>query len=653
MNITKNSILNKIVTVRPDDKSWYNNELRHLGQVKDREYNYFVQNGDQESKIRYTTSKNHYHDECRKARAKFNEDKYAKLSESSTTNAKTWWSTVKSLLGKNKGSRIPALFENGIVYTSDKDKANLFNKTYLEATELNSEGKEPPDLPIPNHDLLGEIQITDQDVREVLKNLNTTKSYGPDGISPKMLKEAGPSIIGSLTKLFNCSLATGIFPSLWKKANVTPLYKKCEEYITTNYRPVSLLCILSKIFEKIVFKYMFNYFKSHFKIALEQAGFLPGSSTVTQLLELYNQFCQAVTDGKEIRIVFLDISKAFDRVWHKGLLKKLKSAGITGKLLAWLKNYLLDRQQRVGLNGQFSEWGKIKAGVPQGSVLGPLLFLIFINDLTHIASKCKIRLFADDTCLFIEVDDPLEAATDLNNELSLIEEWADKWLVTFSPPKTKEMVLTKRKVKRNHPPLKLNNQLIISVPNHKHLGITLSSDLSWGDHVDQITTKANRLLNYLTPLKMKLDRKTLEIAYFSFIRPILEYGDIVWDITKENDHTLDPIEQCNANAARLVCGATARCNRAKLYEENKWESMTDRRKNHRLTMLYKMVYQLVPQLLYNLLPTKVEKRTHHNLRSKNDIDTPYARIDAHKYSFLPSTIRTGTCYQRLLKNQSR
>jgi hypothetical protein len=138
---------------------------------------------------------------------------------------------------------------------------------------------------------------------------------------------------------------------------------------------------------------------------------------------------------------------------------------------------------------------------------------------------------------------------------------------------------------------------------------------------------------------MKLDRKSLETCYFSFIRPILEYGDVVWDITKENDHTLDPIEKTNANAARLVCGATARCNTSKLYEENKWEYMSDRRRNHRLTMFYKMVYKLAPPLLTYLLPATIEHRTHHNLRNKSNIDTPHARLDSHKYSFLPSTIK--------------
>ena len=182
-----------------------------------------------------------------------------------------------------------------------------------------------------------------------------------------------------------------------------PIFKKAENFITTNYRPVSLLSILAKVFEKIVFKYMFNHFRDHFLISIWQSGFLPGSSTITQLTEIYHQFCKAVSDGKEIRVVFLDISKAFDRVWHKGLLHKLKLSGITGGLLSWLKDYLADRQQRVIINGAHSEWGNINAGVPQGSVLGPLLFLIFINDNTHVIRNCKIRLFADDTCLLLRL----------------------------------------------------------------------------------------------------------------------------------------------------------------------------------------------------------------------------------------------------------
>jgi hypothetical protein len=238
-------------------------------------------------------------------------------------------------------------------------------------------------------------------------------------------------------------------------------------------------------------------------------------------LELYNNFCEAVTKEKEIRIVFLDISKAFDRVWHAGLLAKLKASGIGGRLIRWLENYLKSRQQRVGINGQFSNWGEIKAGVPQGSVLGPLLFLIFINDIVYIISKCKIRMFADDTCLFVEIDDPTEAASDLNHDLKSISMWAKKWLVNFSPPKTKEMIISTKTSNINHPPLVLNNCPITRVQTHKHLGLILSSNLSWTTHIGESAKKANKILNYLLPLKMKLDRKSLQMAYNSFIRPII------------------------------------------------------------------------------------------------------------------------------------
>jgi hypothetical protein len=156
---------------------------------------------------------------------------------------------------------------------------------------------------------------------------------------------------------------------------------------------------------------------------------------------MYHAFCQAVSDGKEIRVVFLDISKAFDRVWHKGLIWKLHKIGIRGRLLVWIENYLKDRHQRVIINGQYSDWMKIVAGVPQGSVLGPLLFLVFINDITHVVNHCSIRLFADDTCLFITVDDREVAADCVNSDLRNIHEWANQWLVTFSPPKTEGLVI--------------------------------------------------------------------------------------------------------------------------------------------------------------------------------------------------------------------
>ena len=161
---------------------------------------------------------------------------------------------------------------------------------------------------------------------------------------------------------------------------------------------------------------------------------MPGDSTVNQLTVLYNIFCQALDANKEIRVVFCDISKAFDRVWHAGLLRKLDAAGVTGKLLNWSKNYLFDRKQRVILPGVNSDWSKIFACVPQGSILGPLLFLVFINDIVNEIGSC-IRLFADDTSLFIIVDDPVASAERLNADLVKILQWAETWLVTFNPIK--------------------------------------------------------------------------------------------------------------------------------------------------------------------------------------------------------------------------
>jgi hypothetical protein len=530
LEISERIITKKRVKVRPYDKNWYNNYLRRLKRIKDREHGTWVSNRlDLHWEI-YKAARNKYFQECDRLKLEFEEHIYSSLADQVNKNPKKWWSLVGEVMGTSKKSSYPVIIKDGVQCLSDKEKATAFNETYLASSNLTGDNFDLDDSECEvNHEPLEHIEIKEKDVEDVLKGINTNKAYGPDNISPRLIKEAGPSIVKILTKIFNKSLQLAKFPALWKKANVLPIYKKAEDYITTNYRPVSLLSILAKIFEKIVFKYLFNYFRDNFLISIWQSGFVPGSSTITQFTEIYDQFCKAVNKGKEIRVVFLDISKAFDRVWHKGLLHKLKKCGITGKLLDWLRDYLTDRQQRVIINGEFSEWGKINAGVPQGSVLGPLLFLIFINDITYVIKHCKIRLFADDTCLFIEVEDPNIQAEQLNEDLNSLNEWANKWHVDFSPPKTEEVIISRKRPPLPHPPSYLNDTLINKVSSHKHLGLTLSQDLTWTEHIKTITDKANRRLGILRSLKHKLDRLSLERIYLGFIRPLLEYGDIVWD----------------------------------------------------------------------------------------------------------------------------
>ena len=182
------------------------------------------------------------------------------------------------------------------------------------------------------------------------------KAVGPDTISNKLLKELSTPLSSPLCDLFNFSLRRGQFPNSWKEANITPIHKKDDPSDVSNYRPISLLNTIGKVFEKIVHKHVFNFFRDNNILTSLQSGFVPGDSTVNQLVDLYNTFCKALDDGKEVRAIFCDISKAFDRVWHRGLLYKLRRAGITGSLLSWFSNYLQDRKQRVVLPGASSNW---------------------------------------------------------------------------------------------------------------------------------------------------------------------------------------------------------------------------------------------------------------------------------------------------------
>ena len=309
---------------------------------------------------------------------KYKDDHFLKLAEilkSSNKNSKSWWSTMKSVLNKNVKKSIPPLQHNDSLLANDIDKANLLNNFFRDQTLVNDTNTVTPTIPSLNQNNLCEIVLTPLEVKEVLQSLSLGKAVGPDLINNIILRELSSELSVPLCTLFNQSLQIGEIPIIWKEANVCSIFKSGDASLVSNYRPISLLSAIEKVFEKNVFKHVFNFFQRNNVITSLQSGFVPGDSTVNQLVYLYNFFCQSIDSGKEVRAIFCDISKAFDRVWHRGLLIKLEAAGITDNLLSWFNNYLSNRKQRVVLPGASSDWVSIKAGVPQGSILGPLLFL--------------------------------------------------------------------------------------------------------------------------------------------------------------------------------------------------------------------------------------------------------------------------------------
>ena len=636
LSLTKECIPNKSIRVRTSDPPWITTLLKRQIRKRKRLYRKAKQTNLERHWIKFRQLRNETNTMIRNSKQQFY-DNIAEKLKSKSLSSKDWWSTLKTFISPNLNSAIPPIESEGIIYTDDFEKANLFNNYFQGQTILDDSNAVLPELPEPSYlTSLSSIAFDPQEVEEILRTLKTDKASGPDGLSNRILKELSHELSSPLCSLFNKSLSLGKFPSPYKDANVTPVHKKGDLSLVSNYRPISLLNSVAKLFEKLVFKYLYNHLQDNNMLSSLQSGFIPGDSTVNQLAYLYHIFTEALDAGKEVRTVFCDISKAFDRVWHEGLIYKLKAAGVSGDVLRWFQSYLSGRRQRVVLPGSLSEWVYIKAGVPQGSILGPLLFLLYINDIVkNIGSN--IRLFADDTSLFIIVDNPTTAALCLNSDLEKISRWAAIWLVTFNPSKNESLLISRKINKPIHPPLYMQNVQIQEVSSHKHLGLYFSNDCSWHQHIDYIKQKAWFRIHIMRKLKFKLDRKSLETIYLTFIRPLLEYGDVIWDnCTQYEKNELDKIQN---EAARITTGTTKLVSLDNLYKEVGWQTLHRRRQDHKITLFYKMFNQLTPVYLSSLIPQQVNAISHHNLRNSNDIHTIRSNTSLYHNSFLPSTLR--------------
>ena len=648
--LTDKHIPNKKVKIRQSDPSWLTNEAKKLIRKRKRLFKKFKRT--KKNIIDYDNYK-HFRNKTTTEIRKLKQQETDKLAAKLCNNdigPRDWWKTLKQFIKPSQSSSVPPLYKDDIIYTEEDDKATLMNNFFVAQTELDeTQATFPPDITLPEHSLKF-LSTSPFEVETMLKSLQLGKATGPDAINNRVLKELAKPLSFPLSDLFNFSLTSGKVPLIWKEANVTPIFKKDDPSVVSNYRPISLLSTVGKDLEKIVHKHLFNFIRDNNILTTLQSGFVPGDSTVNQLVDIYNTFCHSLDQGKEVRAVFCDISKAYDRVWHRGLLYKLESAGISGSLLLWFKDYLNDRKQRVVLPGSASSWAFIKAGVPQGSILGPLLFLIYINDIVDDIHSC-IRLFADDTSLYIIVDNPISAADELNADLAKIHAWAVRWLVSFNPSKSESMILSRKHNKPFHPPLSMNQNLINNVNSHKHLGLTFSQDCSWHDHLELVKTKAWLRINIMRRLKFQLDRKSLQTIYISFIRPLLEYADVVWDNCTQQE--ANELEKNQNEAARIVTGATKLASIQSLLSDTGWESLTSRREKHKLVLFYKMNNSLVPEYLSSLVPPTVGNISQYNLRNETNLQTSLQDPNNTTTHFSLQPRVFGTAFQTILRTLHR
>ena len=417
-----------------------------------------------------------------------------KTKESITSQklgSRDFWRIANSVLNKGK-SAIPPLFNGPEVLSSASDKAKLFAENFSLNSNLDDSGVSLPVFPSRTNLKLHNISITPKMVRKVVMNLDCIPVVVP--------KNCELSYI--LAELFNKCLKESCFPDCWKVSSVVPVFKNVGETSTAkNYRPVSLLSVVSKVFEKLVNNRIVDHLEKCGLFSDFQYGFRSCQSTADLLTVVSDRIARAFNRSGATRAVALDISKAFDRVWHTGLLHKLKSYGISGPIFTLISSFLSNRRLRVVLDGKSSQEYPVNAGVPQGSILGPTLFLLYINDLPDDAI-CDIGIYADDTTLYSRCDwasdlwQQLELASELEFDLRDTVDWGKKWRVDFSAEKT-QLVSFDRSNNNGSIAVKMGGSILEEKSSFKMLGLTFSSKLDWGSYIISIAKTASKKIGAL------------------------------------------------------------------------------------------------------------------------------------------------------------
>ncbi len=555
------------------------------------------------------------------------------LASEAKDNPKKLWRYVSSKLKTRPGVSdliIPdATDEQGKprVTKDDQEKADtladFFSSVFTIEPDTDVPTKDAPELEHP----FTEGTITDVLVAKLLADLKESKAGGPDGAHPKVLRELSQTLATPLALIFNTSLRTGILPEVWKLGNVSAIYKKGSKSQPGNYRPVSLTSVVCKCMEKIIRDWILDHFTKNNLINPAQYGFVKGRSTTLQLLRVIEDWTAAVDRGEKVDVIYFDFAKAFDTVPHRRLLAKLEAYGITGLTLAWVKSFLTGREQMVSVGGKKSRRHPVTSGIPQGSVLGPTLYVVYVNDLPD-AVICRMLLFADDTKIYRVIIDANDRIF-LQQDVERMRRWAMKWLQNYAPEKCKSMTVGSARVREMPESLySLGDVNLSHVRAEKDVGVLVDDTLSFDDHVAQMAKKANRVANCIRRSFTFMDEDMFRLLFKAMVRPHLEYAQSVWKPHKRCH--IDLLEQVQHRATKRVPGLqnlsyTERLKRLNL------PTLAYRRLRGDMIEVFKITSGIYDTAASSgILHPSNQRRTRGNSKR---LEKQHCRLNVRKYSF--------------------